>query len=174
MYSLEASQQVEEKGGQNDRTKQNLENVDADVQKAHQEKEVAYQTLEKKIKELDSCLVREKEAHRAEVEELTSKYEKLQASQQQMDEKRRSTNTSKESATEKSKSLLAQPRLHSNTETEHNDLEIKLAGAEQEKQKLGKEIVQLQKDLQGLRKEHQQELDIMKKEHEQEIEERIR
>lgn len=175
MYSLEASQQVEEKGGQNDRTKQNLENVDANVQKALQEKELAYQMLEKKIKELDSCLVREKEAHRAEVEELTSKYEKLQASQQQMDEKRRSTNTLEESATGKSKSLSAQPRLHSSTETEHNnDLEFKLAGAEQEKQKLGKEIVQLQKDLRGLRKEHQQELDIMKKEHEQELEERIR
>ncbi|XP_049622321.1 golgin subfamily A member 4-like isoform X2 [Suncus etruscus] len=174
MYSLEASQQVEEKGGKNDKAKQNLENVNDNVQKALQEKELAYQMLEKKMKELDSCLVREKEAHRAEVDELTSKYEKLQALQQQMDEKRRSTNTWEESATEKSKSLSAQPRLHSNTGTEHNDLEFKLAGAEQEKQKLGKEIVQLQKDLRGLRKEHQQELDIMKKEHEQEIEERIR
>ncbi|XP_055985070.1 golgin subfamily A member 4 isoform X2 [Sorex fumeus] len=172
-YPLEASQQVEE-GGKNNTAKQNLENVDDDVQKILQEKELTCQMLEQKIKELDSSLVREKEAHRVEVEELISKYEKLQATQQQIDETSKFTNTLETNADEKSKSHGVQPRLLSNTESEHNDLEFKLEGAEREKQKLGKEIVKLQKDLRVLRKEHQQELDIIKKEHEQEMEERIK
>lgn len=130
--------------------------------------------MEQKIKELDSCLVREREGHRVEMEELTSKYEKLQTLQQQMDGKSKPTEVLEESAEEKSKSHVVQTKLLSNMETEHNDLEFKLAGAEQEKQKLGKEIVKLQKDLRMLRKEHQQELDIVKKEYEQEMEEKIK
>ncbi|XP_032717118.1 golgin subfamily A member 4 isoform X7 [Lontra canadensis] len=174
-YSLIASQHVEEEGGKNNiGVKQNLENVVDDVQKALQEKELACQILEQKIKELDSCLVREREGHRVEMEELTSKFEKLQALQQQMDGKNKPTEALEESGEEKSKSHAVQPRLPGNMEAEHNDLEFKLAGAEQEKQKLGKEIVKLQKDLRMLRKEHQQELDIMKKEYEQEMEEKIK
>ncbi|XP_032210770.1 golgin subfamily A member 4 isoform X7 [Mustela erminea] len=174
-YSLIASQRVEEEGGKNNvGAKQNLEDVVDDVQKALQEKELACQILEQKIKELDSCLVREREGHRVEMEELTSKFEKLQALQQQVDGKNKPTEALDESGEEKSKSHAVQPRLPGNMEAEHNDLEFKLAGAEQEKQKLGKEIVKLQKDLRMLRKEHQQELDIMKKEYEQEMEEKIK
>uniref|UniRef100_A0A452TK15 Golgin A4 n=1 Tax=Ursus maritimus TaxID=29073 RepID=A0A452TK15_URSMA len=174
-YSLIVSQRVEEEGGKNNiGAKQNLENVVDDVQKTLQEKELACQILEQKIKELDSCLVREREGHRVEMEELTSKFEKLQALQQQMDGKNKPTEALEESAEEKSKSHVVQPKLPGNMEAEHNDLEFKLAGAQQEKQKLGKEIVKLQKDLRMLRKEHQQELDIMKKEYEQEMEEKIK
>ncbi|XP_059246556.1 golgin subfamily A member 4 isoform X3 [Mustela nigripes] len=174
-YSLIASQRVEEEGGKNNvGAKQNLEDVVDDVQKALHEKELACQFLEQKIKELDSCLVREREGHRVEMEELTSKFEKLQALQQQVDGKNKPTEALDESGEEKSKSHAVQPRLPGNMEAEHNDLEFKLAGAEQEKQKLGKEIVKLQKDLRMLRKEHQQELDIMKKEYEQEMEEKIK
>uniref|UniRef100_A0A8P0PHI7 Golgin A4 n=1 Tax=Canis lupus familiaris TaxID=9615 RepID=A0A8P0PHI7_CANLF len=174
-YSLVASQHVEEEGGKNTiGTKQNLENVVDDVQKTLHEKELTCQILEQKIKELDSCLVREREGHRVEMEELTSKFDRLQALQRQMDEKNKPIEALEESAEEKSKSHVVQPILPGNMEVQHNDLEFKLAGAEQEKQKLGKEIVKLQKDLRMLRKEHQQELDIMKKEYEQEMEEKIK
>ncbi|XP_058410987.1 golgin subfamily A member 4 isoform X4 [Diceros bicornis minor] len=174
-YYLIGSQDVEEEGDRNNiRAKQNLENVVDDVQKTLQEKELTCQILEQKIKELDSCLVREKEGHRVAIEELTSKYEKLQTLQQQMDGKSKATEVLEESAEEKSKSHVVQPKLLSNMEPEHNDLEFKLAGAEQEKQKLGKEVDKLQKDLRMLRKEHQQELDIIKKEYEQEMEEKIK
>nr|XP_012600865.1 golgin subfamily A member 4 isoform X2 [Microcebus murinus] len=168
---LMASQHVEEGGKNNIGARQNLENV---VQKTLQEKELTCQVLEQKIKELDARLVREKEVHRVEMEELTSKYEKLQALQQQMDGKNNPTEVLEESTEEKSKSHVLQPKLLSNTEAQHNDLEFKLAGAEREKQKLSKEITRLQKDLRMLRKEHQQELDILKKECEQEMEEKIK
>ncbi|XP_012500564.1 PREDICTED: LOW QUALITY PROTEIN: golgin subfamily A member 4 [Propithecus coquereli] len=171
-YSLMVSQHVEEERCKNNiGAKQNLENV---VQKSLQEKELTCQILEQKIKELDVCLVREKEVHRVEMEELTSKYEKLQALQQQMDGKHNPTEVLEESTEEKSKSRVVQPKLLSNTEAQHNDLEFKLADAEREKQKLSKEIARLQKDLRMLRKEHQQELDILKKECEQEMEEKIK
>uniref|UniRef100_A0A2K5PT92 Golgin A4 n=1 Tax=Cebus imitator TaxID=2715852 RepID=A0A2K5PT92_CEBIM len=174
-YSLIVSQHVEEGGGKNNtEAKHNLENVVDDVQKILQEKELTCQILEQKIKELDSCLVRQKEAHRVAMEELTSKYEKLQALQQQMDGKNKPTELLEENTEEKSKSHLVQSKLPSNMEGQHNDLEFKLAGAEREKQKLGKEIVRLQKDLRMLRKEHQQELEILKKEYEQEREEKIK
>lgn len=78
-YSLIVSQHVEEEGKNNIQAKQNLENVFDDVQKILQEKELTCQILEQKIKELDSCLVRQKQVHRVEMEALTSKYEKLQA-----------------------------------------------------------------------------------------------
>ncbi|XP_048650877.1 golgin subfamily A member 4 isoform X3 [Marmota marmota marmota] len=168
-------QHVEEERGKNNvETKQNWENVADGVQKTLQEQELTCQTLEQKIKELDSCLVREKEAHRVEMEELTLKYEKLQALQQQMDGKNKPTEVLEDNTEEKSKSHVVQPQLLGNVEAVHNDLEFKLAGAEREKQKLGKEIVRLQKDLRMLRKEHQQELDILKKECEQEMEEKIK
>lgn len=171
-YSLMVSQHVEEEGGKNNiGAKQNLENV---VQKTLQEKELTCQILEQKIKELDACLVREKEVHKVEMEELTSKYEKLQALQQQMDGKNNPTEVLEEGTEEKSKSHVVQSKLLSNTETQHNDLEFKLADAEREKQKLSKEISRLQKDLRMLRREHQQELDILKKECEQEMEEKIK
>ncbi|XP_054549085.1 golgin subfamily A member 4 isoform X3 [Talpa occidentalis] len=174
-YSLIASQHVEEEGGKNNiGTKQNMENILDDVQKTLQEKELTCQILEQKVQELDSCLVRQKEAYRVEMEELTLKYEKLQASQQQLDGKNKPTEVLEESAEEKPKSHVGQPKLLSNVEAEHSDLEFKLAGLEREKQKLGKEINKLQKDLRMLRKEHKQELDIVKKEYEQEMEERIK
>ncbi|XP_024421625.2 golgin subfamily A member 4 isoform X3 [Desmodus rotundus] len=174
-YSLIVSQHMEEERGKNNiGAKQNLENVVDDVQKTLQEKELACQILEQKIKELDSCLVREKEEHRVEMEALTSKYEKLQGLQQQRNGKSKPTEILEESAEEKSKSHVVQPKLLSNMEAEHHDLGFKLAAAEQEKQKLGKEIVKLQKDLRMLRKEHQQELDITRKEHEKEMEEKIK
>ncbi|XP_077630128.1 golgin subfamily A member 4 isoform X6 [Crocuta crocuta] len=174
-YSLIAPHHVEEEGGKNNiGANQNLENVVDDVQKILQEKELTCQILEQKIKELDSCLAREREGHRLEMEELTSKFEKLQALQQQIDGKNKPTEVLEESAAEKSKSHGVPPTLPGNMEAQHNDLEFKLAGAEQEKEKLGKEIVKLQKDLRMLRKEHQQELDIMKKEYEQEMEEKIK
>uniref|UniRef100_A0A8C9P7R0 Golgin A4 n=1 Tax=Spermophilus dauricus TaxID=99837 RepID=A0A8C9P7R0_SPEDA len=173
-YPSIMSQHVEEEGGKNNvETKQNWENVADGVQKTLQEQELTCQTLEQKIKELDSCLVREKEAHRVEMEELTLKYEKLQALQQQMDGKNKPTEVLEDNK-EKSTSHVVQPQLLGNVEAIHNDLEFKLAGAEREKQKLGKEIVRLQKDLRMLRKEHQQELDILKKECEQEMEEKIK
>lgn len=93
---------------------------------------------------------------------------------QQMDGKNKPTELLEENTDEKSKSHLVQPKLLSNMEAQHNDLEFKLAGAEQEKQKLGKEVIRLQKDLRMLRKEHQQELEILKKEYEQEREEKIK
>ncbi|XP_012575785.1 PREDICTED: golgin subfamily A member 4 isoform X2 [Condylura cristata] len=174
-YSLIASQHVEEEGGKNDMgTKQNMENMIDDVQKTLQEKELTCQILEQKVKELDSCLITEKEAHRVEMEELSLKYEKLQASQQQMDGKSKPTEVLGESTEEKPKSHAGQPKLLRSTEAEHSDLEFKLAGAEREKQKLGKEIIKLQKDIRMLRKEHQQELDIVRKEYEQEMEEKIK
>ncbi|XP_039317883.2 golgin subfamily A member 4 isoform X2 [Saimiri boliviensis] len=174
-YSLIVSQHVEEGGGKNNtEAKHNLENVVDDIQKILQEKELTCQILEQKIKELDSCLVRQKEVHRVEMEELTSKYEKLQALQQQMDGKNKPTELLEENTEEKSKSHLVQSKLCNNREGQHNDLEFKLAGAEREKQKLGKEIVRLQKDLRMLRKEHQQELEALKKEYEQEREEKIK
>ncbi|XP_037703191.1 golgin subfamily A member 4 isoform X3 [Choloepus didactylus] len=174
-YSFIVSQHVEEEGGRNNiGAKQNLENVLADVQKTLQEKELTCQILEQRIKELDSCLIREKEVHRVEMEELTSKHEKLQALEKQIDGKNKPTEVLEESDKDKSKSHMVQPKLLSTAETQHNDLEFKLAGAEKEKQRLGKEIVKLQKDLRMLRKEHQQELDIIKKEYEEEMEEKIK
>eukprot|EP00070_Physeter_catodon_P028054 XP_028334948.1 golgin subfamily A member 4 isoform X3 [Physeter catodon] len=174
-YSLLVSHHVEEEGGKNNiGAKQNLENVVDGVQKALQEKDLTCQILEQKIKELDSCLLREREGHRVEIGALTSKLERLQALQQQMDGKSKPKEVLEESAEEKSKSHVVQPSLLRNMEAEHSDLEFKLAGVEQEKQKLSQEMVKLQKDLRMLRKEHQQELDIIKKEYEQEMEEKIK
>ncbi|KAM5232393.1 golgin subfamily A member 4 isoform 3-T3 [Hipposideros larvatus] len=174
-HSLIGPQHVEEKEGQNNiGVKQNLGNALEDVQKTLQEKDLTCQKLEQKVKELDSCLVSEKERHRVEMAELTSKYEKLQALQQQMDGKSKPTEILEESAEGNSKSHAVQCQLLSTMEAEHSDLEFRLASAEQEKRKLSKEIVKLQKDIRVLRKEHQQELDITKKEYEQEMEEKIK
>ncbi|XP_006161129.1 golgin subfamily A member 4 isoform X3 [Tupaia chinensis] len=169
------SQHVEEEGGQNNRApKQNLENAIDDVQKTLQEKELTCQILEQKIKELDSSLEREKEVHRIEMEELSSKYEELQALQKQVDRKEKPSEVLEDSAEGKSESQVVQPQLLNNPDAQHNDLELKLAGAEREKQKLSREVARLQKDLRVLRKEHQQELDLLKKEREQEMEEKIK
>ncbi|XP_040335696.1 golgin subfamily A member 4 isoform X2 [Herpailurus yagouaroundi] len=173
--SLIASQHVEEDGGKNDiGAKQHWGNVVDDVQKVLREKELTCQILEQKITELDSCLAREREGHRLEMEDLTSKLEKLQALQQQMEGEAKPTEAWRGSAAEKPKSCVVQPTSPADMEAQHNDLEFQLAGAEQEKEKLGKEIVRLQKDLRTLRKEHQQELDIVKREYEQEMEEKIK
>ncbi|XP_042759700.1 golgin subfamily A member 4 isoform X2 [Panthera leo] len=173
--SLIASQHVEEDGGKNNiGAKQHWENVVDDVQKVLQEKELTCQILEQKITELDSCLAREREGHRLEMEDLTSKLEKLQALQQQMEGEAKPTEALGGRAAEKSKSCVVQPTSPADMEAQHDDLEFQLAGAEQEKEKLGKEIVRLQKDLRTLRKEHQQELDIVKREYEQEMEEKIK
>ncbi|XP_053455228.1 golgin subfamily A member 4 isoform X4 [Nycticebus coucang] len=174
-YSLIISQHVEKEGAENNiETKQKLEDVVSNVQKTLQEKELTCHILEQKIKELDSCLVKEKEVHKVEINELTSKYERLRALQQQIDGKNNPTEILEESTEEKSKSQVVQHKLLTNVEAQSNDLEFKLTEAEREKQKLGKEIARLQKDLRMLRKEHQQELDILKKECEQEMEEKIK
>lgn len=173
--SLLEPQHVEGGGDKNNiGTKQNLENVLDDVQKTLQEKELTCQILEQKIKELDSCLVGEKERHRVEMEELTSKYETLQALQQQMDGKSKPTEILEESPGEKSKSHVVQPRLLRNMEAEGGDLGLQLAAAELEKQKLGQEVLKLRNDIRMLRKEHQQELDVTRKEYEQEMQEKIK
>ena len=173
-HSLVSSQHLEEEGDKNNTgAKQNLENVVGNVQKTLQGEDLTCQILEQKIKELDSCLLREREGHRVEIEALTSKLESLQALQQQMNGKSKPTEVLEESAEGKSTSHVVQPSLLSNME-EHSDLEFKLAGAEQEKRKLSQEVVKLQKDIRMLRKEHQQELDIIKKEYEKEMEEKIK
>ncbi|XP_070311513.1 golgin subfamily A member 4 isoform X3 [Odocoileus virginianus] len=173
-HSLVSSQHLEEEGDKNNTgAKQNLENVVGNVQKTLQGEDLTCQILEQKIKELDSCLLREREGHRVEIEALTSKLESLQALQQQMNGKSKPTEVLEESAEGKSTSHVVQPSLLSNME-EHNDLEFKLAGAEQEKRKLSQEVVKLQKDIRMLWKEHQQELDIIKKEYEKEMEEKIK
>ncbi|XP_043741113.1 golgin subfamily A member 4 isoform X3 [Cervus elaphus] len=173
-HSLVSSQHLEEEGDKNNTgAKQNLENVVGNVQKMLQGEDLTCQILEQKIKELDSCLLREREGHRVEIEALTSKLESLQALQQQMNGKSKPTEVLEESAEGKSTSHVVQPSLPSNME-EHSDLEFKLAGAEQEKRKLSQEVVKLQKDIRMLRKEHQQELDIIKKEYEKEMEEKIK
>uniref|UniRef100_A0A250Y8A6 Golgin subfamily A member 4 n=2 Tax=Castor canadensis TaxID=51338 RepID=A0A250Y8A6_CASCN len=174
-YSLIVPQHMEEVESKSIvGAKQNWENVIDDVQKNLHKKELTCQTLEQRIKELDSCLVKEKEVHRIEIEELTLKYKKLQTLYQQIDGKNKPTEVLEDNIEETSKSHVVQPKLLSNTEAQNNDLEFKLAGAEQEKQKMGKEIIRLQKDLRMLRKEHQQELAILKKECEQELEEKIK
>ncbi|CAH6777529.1 Golga4 [Phodopus roborovskii] len=156
----------EEAGKNNTGMKQNLASVVDSVQKTLQERELACQTLERKVKELESDLVRERDSHRLEMEKLTLKYEKSQASQQEMGGKNQSVEILEDSSEENSKSQVIQPKLGNNMDTQHhdNDLELKLAGAEREKQKLSREVARLQKDLRVLRKEHQQELDILKKE----------
>lgn len=174
-HSLVSSQHLEEGGDKNNTgAKQNLENVVDNVQKTLQGEDLTCQILEQKIKELDSCLLREREGHRVEIEALTSKLESVQALQQQMNGKSKPTEVLEESAEGKSTSHVVQPSLLSNMEADHNDLEFKLAGAEQEKRKLSQEVVKLQKDIRVLRKEHQQELDIVKKEYEKEMEEKIK
>ncbi|KAM4821728.1 golgin subfamily A member 4 isoform 2-T3 [Thomomys bottae] len=162
-------------GGENSlREKENWENTVDDIQKTHQKKDPACQILEKKIQELDACLIRQKEAHHREMSELTSNYEKLQALYRQMDGKNQSMEVFGDDSEGSSKSHMFQPKSLSNVAADPNGLESKLAGAEKEKQRLSKEIVRLQKDLRMLRKEHQQELDILKKEYEQEMEEKIK
>uniref|UniRef100_A0A4W2GL95 Golgin A4 n=1 Tax=Bos indicus x Bos taurus TaxID=30522 RepID=A0A4W2GL95_BOBOX len=173
-HSLVSSQHLEAEGDKNNAgAKQNLENVVDNVQKTLQGEDLTCQILEQKMKELDSCLLKEREGHRIEIEELTSKLESLQALQQ-MNGKSKPTEVLEEGAEGKSTSHVVQPSSLSNMEADHNDLEFKLAGAEQEKRKLSQEVVKLQKDIRMLRKEHQQELDIIKKEYEKEMEEKIK
>ncbi|XP_031201714.1 golgin subfamily A member 4 isoform X3 [Mastomys coucha] len=173
--SLIVSQPMgEETGKNNTAVKQNWASVVDSIQKTLQEKEVTCQTLEHRVKELESDLVRERDAHRLEVEKLTLKCEKLQSSQQEMDGKNKSLEILEDRPEENSKSHVIQSKLGTSVDGQHSDLESKLAGAERDKQKLSKEVARLQKDLRALRKEHQQELDILKKECEQEAEEKLK
>ncbi|XP_057622266.1 golgin subfamily A member 4 isoform X3 [Chionomys nivalis] len=168
------SQSMEETSKNNPGGKQSWASVVESVQKTLQEKELTCQTLEQKIKELEADLVRERDSHRLEMDKLALRYEKLQASQQEMDGENKPVEILENSSEENSKSLVIQPKLGNNMDTQHNDLELKLAGAEREKQKLSREVARLQKDLRVLRKEHQQELDILKKECVQEAEEKLK
>ncbi|XP_050996508.1 golgin subfamily A member 4 isoform X1 [Acomys russatus] len=174
--SLVVSQLEEEKTSKNNAgVKQNWASVVDSVQKTLQEKELTCQSLEQKIKELEADLVREKDAHRLEMEKLTLKCEKSQASQQEVDGKDKSAAMLEDSPEEEnSKSHVTQLEVGNSIDSHHNDLQSKLMGAEREKQKLGKEVARLQRELRALRKEHQQELDILKKECEQEAEEKIK
>ncbi|XP_006890659.1 PREDICTED: golgin subfamily A member 4 isoform X1 [Elephantulus edwardii] len=171
--SLIESQPVEGDEEKSMEAKHRLENEVGDVQQGLREKELACQVLEQKLQELESCLVREQEVHRAEMQALTSKYNKLQALQQQAGGIKNPTGVLEESVANKSEADDVPPELLK-TEAQHHDLELKLAGAEKEKQRLGKEVTKLQKDLRMLRKEHQQELEIVKKECEQEMQEKIK
>nr|XP_044992234.1 golgin subfamily A member 4 isoform X5 [Jaculus jaculus] len=174
-YCLIVSQHMEAGGGENNTgTKKNWENVVDGFQKTLKEKELTCQNLQQKIKELESDLAREKDVHRAEVEELASKYGKLQTSQQDTDGKTKPSRVLEDSPEEKSSSQEIQRQVLSPVKAQPRDLEAELAGAEREKQRLSKDIARLQKDLRMLRKEHQQELDILKKECEQEMEEKIK
>ncbi|KAH0513170.1 Golgin subfamily A member 4, partial [Microtus ochrogaster] len=168
------SQSVEETSKNNPGGKQSWASVVESVQKTLQEKELTCQTLEQKIKELEADLVRERDSHRLEMDKLALRYKKLQASQQEMDGENKPVEILENNSEENSKSHLNKPKLGNNMDTQHNDLELKLAGAEREKQKLGREVARLQKDLRVLRKEHQQELDILKKECVQEAEEKLK
>nr|XP_048279736.1 golgin subfamily A member 4 isoform X4 [Myodes glareolus] len=168
------SQPTEEEMGKNNPGKQNWASVVESVQKTLQEKELTCQTLEQKIKELEADLVRERDSHRLEMDKLALRYENSQASQQEMDGENKPVEILKNSSEENSKSHVIQPKLGNNMDTQHNDLELKLAGAEREKQKLSREVARLQKDLRVLRKEHQQELDILKKECVQEAEDKLK
>nr|XP_015860760.2 golgin subfamily A member 4 isoform X4 [Peromyscus maniculatus bairdii] len=173
--SFLVSQPMGEETGKNDTgVKQNWAGVLDSVQKALQEKELTCQTLEQKIKELESDLVRERDSHRLEMEKLTLKDESSQASQQGMDGKNQSVEILEDSSEENSKLHVIQPELGNNMDTQHNALESKLAGVEREKQKLSREVARLQKDLRVLRKEHQQELHILKQECVQEAEEKLK
>ncbi|KAM7336852.1 hypothetical protein ACRRTK_002971 [Alexandromys fortis] len=168
------SQSMEETSKNNPGGKQSWASEVESVQKTLQEKELTCQTLEQKIKELEADLVRERDSHRLEMDKLALRYEKLQASQQEMDGENKPVKILENSSEENSKSHVIQPKLGNNIDGQHNDLELKLAGAEQEKQKLSREVARLQKDLRVLRKEHQQELDILKKECVQEAEEKLK
>lgn len=168
------SQSMEETSKNNPGGKQSWASVVESVQKTLQEKELTCQTLEQKIKELEADLVRERDSHRLEMDKLALRYEKLQASQQEMDGENKPVEILENSSEENSKSHVIQPKLGNNMDTQHNDLELKLAGAEREKQKLSREVARLQKDLRVLRKEHQQELDILKKECVQAAEEKLK
>ncbi|XP_021026931.1 golgin subfamily A member 4 isoform X10 [Mus caroli] len=172
--SLIVSQPMGEETGNNTGVKQNWASVVDSVQKTLQEKELTCQALGQRVKELESDLVRERGAHRLEVENLTLKYEKLQSLQQEMDGENKSVEMLEDRPEENSKSHVIQSNLGTTMDGPHSDLESKLTGAEREKQKLSKEVARLQKDLRALRREHQQELDILKRECEQEAEEKLK
>uniref|UniRef100_A0A8C6GH06 Golgin A4 n=1 Tax=Mus spicilegus TaxID=10103 RepID=A0A8C6GH06_MUSSI len=172
--SLIGSQPMGEETGNNTGVKQNWASVVDSVQKTLQEKELTCQALEQRVKELESDLVRERGAHRLEVEKLTLEYEKSQSSQQEMDGENKSVEMLEDRPEENSKSHVIQSNLGTTMDGLHSDLESKLTGAEREKQKLSKEVARLQKELRALRREHQQELDILKRECEQEAEEKLK
>lgn len=172
--SLIVSQPMGEETGNNTGVKQNWASVVDSVQKTLQEKELTCQALGQRVKELESDLVRERGAHRLEVEKLILKYEKLQSLQQEMDGENKSVEMLEDRPEENSKSRVIQSNLGTTMDGPHSDLESKLTGAEREKQKLSKEVARLQKDLRALRREHQQELDILKRECEQEAEEKLK
>ncbi|XP_034340373.1 golgin subfamily A member 4 isoform X4 [Arvicanthis niloticus] len=173
--SLIVSQPMGEGTGKNNTgMKQNWASVVDSVQKTLQEKELTCQTLEQRVKELESELIRERGAHSLEMEKLTLKYEKSQSVQQEMDGKNKSVENLEDRPEENSKPHVIQSKLETTMDGQSSDLESKLAGAEREKQKLSKELARLQKDLRALRKEHQQELDLLRKECEQEAEEKLK
>lgn len=164
----------EETGKNNTGLKQNWASMVDTVQKTLQEKELSCQALERRVRELESDLITERDAHRLEVEKLTLKYEKSQSPQQEMGGKNTSVEILEDRPEENSKSHVIESKLGTPMDGRHSDLESKLAGSEREKQKLSKEVGRLQKDLRALRKEHQQELDILRKECEQEAEEKLK
>ncbi|NP_001397090.1 golgin subfamily A member 4 isoform 2 [Mus musculus] len=171
--SLIVSQPMGEETGNNTGVKQNWASVVDSVQKTLQEKELTCQALEQRVKELESDLVRERGAHRLEVEKLTLKYEKSQSSQQEMDGENKCVEVLEDRPEENSQSHEIQSNVGT-VDGLRSDLESKLTGAERDKQKLSKEVARLQKELRALRREHQQELDILKRECEQEAEEKLK
>ncbi|XP_043364735.1 LOW QUALITY PROTEIN: golgin subfamily A member 4 [Dermochelys coriacea] len=152
-----------------------MENVIGNLQKQLHEKDKVSQSLERKIRELEDDIIKNKEAWKVEMEEVTFKYEeKLQGLQQQLDERNSQLKVFEENAKEETKSDLELQKLLGDMQTQQKDLQAKLEETDREKQKLRKEISKVQKDLRTLRKEHKQELDIMKKESLEEMEQKIR
>ncbi|XP_066483303.1 golgin subfamily A member 4 isoform X2 [Tiliqua scincoides] len=163
-----------------------MESVIEDLQKQLQEKEKEGQTLQQKITSFDEDLTKQRELHRAEMEERISTYdERLQALQQQLNEKSELIQALEENTEEKTRSSLELQKLLDDLQRQQKDLQANLEESEQEKEKLRKdserekeklrkELNTLQKDLRSLRKEHQQELEIMKKESLEEMEQKIK
>uniref|UniRef100_A0A8C3TNV9 Golgin A4 n=1 Tax=Catharus ustulatus TaxID=91951 RepID=A0A8C3TNV9_CATUS len=152
-----------------------MENIIGDLQKKMQEKEAVSQSLEQKIKELENNIVKKNEVHKIEMEDMSLRYEeKLKCLQEQLGERNDSLKVFEEGAEEKARSVLELQKSLGDMQKQQKDLQTKLEETEGEKQKLCKQVNNLQKDIRALRKEHQQELDIVKKESLEEMEQKIR
>lgn len=154
---------------------QDMENIIEDLQKQLQEKEKEGQTLQQKVISFDENLTKQRELHRAEMEEIISTYDvRLQGLQEQLDEKSGLIQALEENTEEKTRLGLELQNRLDDLQTQQKDLQANFEKAEREKEKLRKELNKLQKDLRSLRKEHQQELEIMKKESLEEMEQKIK
>nr|XP_055025831.1 golgin subfamily A member 4 isoform X1 [Misgurnus anguillicaudatus] len=121
----------------------------------------------------DMDTVKDQDDWRSQKDSLVKEYEeKLQDLQQKLEEKENQL---------KAQQSLPQGNGETNPEclindsdTSENDLKLKLAETENEKQKLHKDYTRLQKDLRSLRKEHEKELEFLKKEMAEENEKKLK